>query len=163
MRGLEICIGALYLRGIGMPTVDQILEEADRIRSLKYLKGEDREEKKALEVHFSTTPDEARARFLATEFDEGFGWCARFKEGDLVENSNDSWRYGVVKGIVTEYNSGVEPNCFCLKVSIKNSGTDTVFWRRLKDGAVKLANLPPEILELAISQVSAKCPLFGEV
>lgn len=160
MRGLSIVEGALYMRGVD-PSVDQIIKEAQRISSLTYLKGKERMLKKVFDSLSAWSPYEVLAKFLASNFDEGLGYCSRFKEGDLVEAKAGSWKYGIVRGIVTEWNSTAEPDCFCIEVSIKNDKTDTVFWRRFKEGDVYLANLPPEIMELARSQVVAKCPLMN--
>ena len=156
-----MAIEALHMRGID-PKVEQIIDEAGRMSHLTYLKGEERKKCNAFNSFSTWSFYENAAKFFASDFDEGYGWCARFRKGDLVESSNESWKYGIVKGIVTEWNSGVEPNCFCLEVSIKNGRTDTVFWRRLKDGTVRLANLPPEIMELAKSQVESMCPLLNK-
>lgn len=160
MRGLDIAISALYMRGFD-PTEDHIIKEVVRMSKLEYKKGEEGTIKKAFDALSSWSPYESIAKFMARDFNQGYGWCARFREGDLVENAKGSWKYGIVKGIVTQWNSGVEPNCFSLEVSIKNGKTDKVFWQRLKEGDVKLANLPPEIMELARSQVVSKCPLMN--
>lgn len=160
MRGLEIAINALHMRGID-PSEDQIIDEVVRLSKLEYKKGEEGEIKKAFDALSAWSPYESIAKFMARDFDQGYGWCARFREGDLVENSLASWKYGIVKGIVTQWNSTSEPNCFSLEVSIKNGKTDKVFWQSLSDGVVVLANLPPEIMELAKSQVVSKCPLMN--
>ena len=159
MRGLEIAINALHMRGID-PSECQIFEEVVRLSKLEYKKGKEGEVKKAFETLSSWSTFESIAKFMARDFDQGYSWCAKFREGDLVENSLGSWKYGIVKGIVTQWNSLTEPDCFSLEVSIKNGKTDKVFWQRLRDGAVVLANLPPEIMELAKSQVGSMCPLM---
>ena len=149
MRGAD-----LYAIG-----TDAILNEARRLMDVEYYPyGRD-----CPELMFGPYSgwDEFKklSLFLVADFDDGYSVVAKYKEGDLLEAVGMPWKYGVVKRIVTTRNSAGGTNCFCLEVSVGVGKTDTVSWRWIGE-KVKLASLPPEIIELAKSQVESMCPIL---
>jgi len=162
MRGLQIALQSLEMRGADLNAVgsDTILNEARRLMDVKYYPyGRD-----CAELMFGPYNgwDEFKrlSLFLVSDFDEGYSNVAKYKEGDLLEAVDMPWKYGVVKRIVTTRNSSADPKYFCLEVSVGVGKTEKVFWQLIGD-KVNLASLPPEIMELARSQVASKCQLIN--
>ena len=157
MRGQQIALNSLGIRGVDLYAVgtDTILNEARRLMDVKYYPYG----RCCPELMFGPYNgwDEFKklSVFLVANFDEGYSKVAKYKEGDLLEAVGMPWKYGVVKRIVT----AGDPNHFCLEVSVGVGKTETVP-SELIDEKVKLASFPPEIIELAKSQVESMCPLL---
>ena len=160
MRGQQIALNSLEMRGVDLYAVgtDTILNEARRLMDVKYYpygRG-------CPELMFGPYDgwDEFKklSLFLVSNFDDGYSKVAKYKEGDLLEAVGMPWKYGVVKRIVTTLGSTSDPK-FCLEVSVGVGKTETMSWKLIGE-KVKLAGFPPEIIELAKSQVESMCPLL---
>lgn len=163
MRGMDIALESLAMRGTNLLTAgtDVILNEARRLMDVRYFR--DGEGKGTVMFGPYNGWDEFKrlSVFLVSNFDEGYSVVAKFKEGDLVEANNRSWKYGIVRKIVTTWSSPADPKHFGLSVSTGVGKVDTVYYESLKENMVRIASLPPEIIDLAKYQLMERCPLIG--
>lgn len=158
MYGMDAAIQSLNMRGIYQPTSEQICAECNRMLAIYYHDGKTGFRKRIVGIS-GTTEEENRVKwmidFMTRNFEDDCMKCAMFKEGDLLQCDIGTWKYGIVKGIEKEYDG-----YWMLKVSVSKGRTEKVYAGKLMNG-VSLADLPPEIMELAKSQVASKCPLMN--
>ena len=157
MYGMVAAIKSLNMRGIDWPTREQICAECNRMLAIYYYDGKVGFRKRIVGIGGSTEEENSVAwmiDFMTSNFDDDCMKCAMFKEGDLLQCDIGTWKYGIVKGIEKEFDGS-----WILKLSVSKGRTEKVYAGKLLNG-VSLADLPPEIMELAKSQVESMCPLL---
>lgn len=161
MRGLNAALKSLAMHGNCSPSVVEIVEEARRMMSLRLRSHRGGDPKPFTSYNCAGNNLEV-ACFLACDLYEDQAGVMTFRIGDIVENAeNDGrrpdWIYGVVKGFYLAYGVGTA-DYHCLRIQTGKGLTD-VSWGRVSRGEVRLANLPPELVNLAAAcRAPAECP-----
>ena len=158
MYGMDAAIKSLNMRGVDWPTSEQICAECNRMLAIYYYDGKIGHRKRIVGIGGSTEEENSvkwMIDFMTSNFDDNCMKCAMFKEGDLLQNNIGTWKYGIVKGVEKDFDGSWK-----LELSVSKGRTEKVYAGKLLNG-VSLADLPPEIMELARSQVASKCPIMN--